>query len=440
MGTIRRESEIKWLRGLPAGMNNIAPDAALPTNEFGIPVAARDALNVDFTKEGKWRRRQGHGLTIPLPDAHSVFAHPEFPYLMARDSNTLYAMGPELEPEAVVTGLGEDATSYCVLNGELLWTIEKRATGRIDTLLVNRPLGLPNPPGVPGLAAGTNGGLHPGNYRVCLSYLDAEGEESGTCPPSPTIAIDANGAITVTLLPPPAGIVATRVYVTEANGRDFYHAFDADPDETSVRLIEGERGDEARTPHLIPLPAGHILREINGIVLMAVDNRVHYGEAMRPRLHRPAHNFIPFAARVDMLQPVGEAESAGMYVAAGKRVYFLAGATPKQANIRMVRTYGAVPGSGLSVPAEVAALEGIPGEVAYWMGSDGTPCLGLPNGTVKVLAKGAAMTQFERGASLLREVNSITQFVTAGPQGPVGAIAATDVAEVFQYRNGILIP
>lgn len=439
MGQIRSERDVKWMRGAVAGLNNIAPDNAMPTNEFGLPVALREALNVDITKEGKFRRRKGHSLAIALPDAHSVFAHPEFPYMVARDGNAFYAIDPQLELEQLATGLGDTPTSYCVLNGELLWTTEKVATGRLDSLLVNRPLGYAAPGGVPALTPAANGGLAEGRYRVCLSYLDGEGEESGTCAPA-GVDIAANGAITVTLLAPPAGMVATRVWVTEPHGKEFYWAYDADPDELSVRIVDGMRGDIVRTPHLTPLPAGHIIREINGIILMAVDNAVLYGEAMRPRLYRPATNFVPFAARVDMLQPVGEASNAGFYVAAGKRVYFLAGATPKQGNIRMVRTYGAVPGTGLSVPAEVANLEGIEGDVAYWMGADGTPCLGLPGGTVKTLAKGAAMTQFERGASLLREVDSIAQFITAGPKGPIGAIAAADVAEVFHYRNGIPVP
>lgn len=430
------ERNVRPIPSLPLGMNNTTPENEPPTDERGVPRSVRDAVNVDFTDAGKFRRRGGHGLEVPLPGAHSLFADDDFPFLMVRDGNALYALDQALEPELVLDGLGDGETSYCELNGELLWTIEGRACGRLDSLLNNRPIAVPTPD-TPRLAQGSGGGLAAGAYRVQLTFVDAHGEHGGASEPA-AIVLPENGAITVTLPPRPASVDGTRVWVTPADGKVPLHAASVAASVDSVLVEAGPRGDALDLQDLQPLPPGQLVREINGIVLMAQDSFLLYGSAMRPRLHHPDH-FVPFKARIDMLQVVGEADAAGVYVAAGKRVYYLAGATPKQFSVRMVRTAGAVPGTGLSVSAETVGVEA-PGVVAYWMGSDGTPCLGLPGGTVRPLAKGVAMTRFDRGASLLREANGLTQLLTAGPKGPLGAIATSDTAEVFQYRNGKLIP
>lgn len=420
----------------PLGMNNTTPENQPPTDERGVPVAVRDALNVDFTAAGKFRRRQGHSLELALSGAHSLFADDEFPFLMVRDGDALYALDQELAPEQVLDGLGDGETSYCELNGELLWTIEGRACGRVDSLLANRPLAVPTPD-APRLSAGSGGGLAAGTYRVQLTFIDEHGEEGGASEPAEIVLPD-NGAISVAVPPRPATITGVRVWATAADGSEPLHAASAPASVDTVLVEAGPRGDALATADLSPLPPGQLVRELNGIVLMAVDNFLLYGTAMRPRLTQPDH-FVPFKARVDMVQVVGQAGDAGVFVAAGKRVYYLSGPTPKQFSVRMVRTAGAVPGTGLSVPAEAVGVEAV-GHVAYWMGSDGTPCLGLPGGAVRPLAKGVAMTRFDRGASLLREVNGLTQLLTAGPQGPLGAIATADTVEVFQYRDGQLIP
>lgn len=427
------DSQLQTFAGFPRGINNTAREEDVPRD------AVRDALNVDFTADGKPRRRQGRTKVLDLPGLHSVWGCPEHPTLLGRLGDDLIAIDPHAgyATRVLASGLGLEEASYCELNGEVLWTVEDRASGRLDALQVNRPLGLPTP-GMPALSLSTNGGLPAGVYQVSLTFRDAFGEDSGA-PRASTISVPANGAIVVALPPAPAAAVETCVWVSEPDGTALYHAIATDADTPSLTLRDTPRGDELQTQHLSPLPAGQIVREVNGIVLMALGNVLYHGEAMRPRLGRLARNFIPFADRIDMLQPVGEGTAAGWFVGAGSRTYFLSGATPLQASIRFARVAGAVPGTGLSIPGELAGYPQF-AQVAYWMGRDGSPCLGFPGGEVKVLAKDTAMTRFARGASLARELNGIRSLLTAGPQGPIASMAATDKAEVFHYRNGIPVP
>lgn len=66
-----REEELPRAGPWPAGVNNLAPEGRLPTDENGRPTVLREADNVDLTTAGYGKRRQGSescfsGVLIPL--------------------------------------------------------------------------------------------------------------------------------------------------------------------------------------------------------------------------------------------------------------------------------------------------------------------------------------------------------------------------------------
>lgn len=427
MGIVR-DGDLESIR-FPLGMDNTSAEQSVPRG------AAREAVNVDIRNDGSFVSRGGATRRLALSLPHSLFGHAEWPYLMAREGGALLAIDPALEPEVVVTGLDDTEASYCVLNGELLWTVEGRATGRIDSMLNARALGLPTPP-APTLSAGLYGGLDEGTYLVALGYLDAEGVESGLGEPA-SIAITGGGIEVAIPAALAAGVATVRVYASDANGSALWHVLDLDAAAASATITAGDWGDEPETAGLAPFPPGHILRELNGVVWMAYDRWLLHSLPMRPYLTQPADAWLGLNARIDLLEPVGQGEEAGLFVAAGKRVYYFAGGVPGQQSQRMVRAHGAVPGSGCTLDG---AAFGVAGEVAAWMGNDGVPCLGLPGGTVRPLGKRVAMhTGMSRAALLLRESAGIRQLLIAGAGGQVAKFAMTDSAEVYQYRDGKLL-
>lgn len=443
MAKPRSERDLVQLTGFPAGMNNVAPETRLPVDENGIPVACRDAVNVDFDKAGRFRRRPGYTKVFDGTNVHSLFGHRDFPSMLVRAEASLYALTPAGATTEIATGLGLREASYASLGRDVAWTVENLRTGRVSPALGVRPLGVPTPPGVPALTAVAAGALFAGRYQVALSYMLASGEEGGTCYPD-VIDVDANGGIVVTLpVPSDLLVTAVRVWCSEANGAELYHVRDVSAGTTSYTIGAGARGKSASELGLIglePLPPGHILRELNGILWMAWDNQVFYCEPMRPGLTHLGHNRIPYHDRITMMQPVGQASNAGMYVAAGGRTYFHAGATPKRVDMQQVYPYGAVPGTGCTVPASFFGSD-YKGEAAYWMASNGVPVLGLPGGTVVPLADNTvAMTRFDRGASFVRQVNGIRQAIIAGSGGHRNEFAARDRAVVRHMRNGIPVP
>src|SRR5690606_4914612 len=202
----------------------------------------------------------------------------------------------------VADGLGGQPASYAELNGDILWTVEGVATGRLSSALQGRPLGVPTPPGVPKLEAQGNGGLFGGSYKVALSYQLESGEEGGCCEPR-SIMVEDNGAIVVTLPDPEdARVEAIRVWASERGDGTLYHVIDVPAGVGEVVISDGARGKDMEAEFLRPLQPGHLLRVLNGIPWMAVGNQVYHCAPMRPGLHHPGHHRFPFQKRIDMMQ------------------------------------------------------------------------------------------------------------------------------------------
>ena len=430
MGVIK-DSDLSPIAGWPGGINN----AGAETSSIDT---VRDAVNVDFRPDGKFSLRAGYRRVLAGTHVQSLWSHPLFPFALVRVGQQLLAIDPTYAPTVLVDNLGLGQASYTELNGSALWTVAGVATGRIDANLVLHPFGVPSPDGVHGLVADTNGGLDGGVYQVAISY-SINGEEGGAGL-ARQITIADNGAIRVTLPDPHGAVDTIRIWVSECDGTLLYHFMDVMAGMAEVLVTRSPRGKDLQTQFLQPLPAGHLLRVLNGIPWMAVQNQVYYSEAMRPGLHHPGFNRFSFQAKVDMMQPVGQADSAGMYLAAGKRTFWLGGATPKAMSQRIAYPYGAVPGTGLTVPGSVFG-QSSPAPHAYWMATNGVPCLGLPGGEVLPLTdKTVAMHRFERGASLLREVAGVRSVVTAGQGGGLSPYGTSDKVVVRHFRNGIVVP
>jgi hypothetical protein len=140
-----------------------------------------------------------------------------------------------------------------------------------------------------------------------------------------------------------------------------------------------------------------------------------------------------------MMQTAGEAEDATLFVASGDVTYRLTGeGKPSTMRQRVAYAHGAVPGTGMTVPANI--FGDYVGTAAFWLADNGVPCLGLAGGSVVPLTEDTvSMHRFERGASLLRSINGMRQVIVAGRGGSISRFAASDAVEVLQYRNGILI-
>jgi hypothetical protein len=396
----------------PAGIANVPPETSLPRDENGNLVALREADNVDLLADGKLARRGGRA-KVYTGAPHSLWRDGHLPFALFVDGTALrafYGPGQVVDLAAVATR----ECSYALVDDKVYWS------NGLDTGIVTvdgdvLPWGCPQPPGQPTLTAvaGT-GGLHAGRYQVAITYLTGSGEESGT---GAAVLVDVaeGGGIALSGIPtPPASVSVIRVYVTQADGDVLYQAVDLTPGVGSAMLNFGVRRKPLATQFLEPMPAGRIVRWLNGRVYVATaDGSMVWSEALRYGLTNLRRNSIGYG-RIAMMEPIGAGgDGAGLFVADQKRTYWLGGNDPANFTRRIVYHASAIPGTAVRVPASLLGLDQT-GEALYWLAEDGVGMVGLPGGTVQPQrGRQVVAPKATGGASLWREQEGRRQVLTA---------------------------
>ena len=433
MASIRNPEGLR-LRGFRAGMNNVAPDQDLPTNEFGITMALREALNVDLVGPSKKaRRRAGYTLKVP-GSAHSPWGFEG--RLLAAVDGDLCAYDSSFGLLGTVRAdVGDRRISYAAYNDDLYWSNGaeiRRLRGRD---FADLPVWI-DAPGVPNAQALGGGSLAAGAYRVAMTWLDAEGRESGAAGAAEADVADG-GALRVYNIPSaPADAVTARVYVSPPNGEELYATADLSPLVTQTVITQVGDGKALETLWRQPLPPCEILRAWSGRLLGGSGNLLVWSDPLRPGL-TTHDNYMRFGARITLLEPVGEGTgSAGVFVADHAKVYWLDGAKPDEWSRSIRYSHPAVPGTSLVVPGTDVGLEA-PDPVAAWMSANGVFCLGLPGGRVVPLTEGrlAAHEDGVEGAAMLRVQNGLRQLVMSYMASTTGALAVGDRATATVIRH-----
>lgn len=360
----------------PLGIDMLSPETAMPHDQNGEVIAARDCVDGDFNRAGQFASRPG--LTKTGADAlQCLWTRP--------DGTASYAVqGSELVQVTrngnAVTTLSVDALNgpqpvdFCELNGEVLYSTP-------DTMRIiandgtTRPLCVPDAAAL-ALAQSTAGALYGGRYSVAFAWVDAHGQE-GALSPIATLTIDNGRGIRVTLPTPPDGIPVARIYRTGQNGNILYQATDAPAAMGSYLLGTGQQGKQADNAYLRAIPPGRFVRAWRGRLVTVRGRFLYLSEPMRYGLYSPRHGFVQFPDRITFI----EAVEGGIFVGQHDTVLFLDGAKPDDWQLR--RTGGArpVPHSSMLVSSDLfdTNLELQNGDHAVWLAGNGY-VLGTPTG------------------------------------------------------------
>lgn len=339
--------------------------------------AVRDALNVDFDREGNAHRRAGFQ-AVDNRSSHSLWRS-------ARTGQTLGIVGDHLcriEP----TGVTQIApmspasrVSFTDLRDRIVVS-HRHYIGQLmpDDALV--PLGV-EPCGLGPVSATAHGGLPAGDYLVAACYL--RGTEEGPISPVSKLSVYDSGGIQFEALPTPADptITSVRLFRTAPDGEALYQAADLPLGLGNYYMGSGTLGGAAVTQHLSTIPPGRYVRYWRGRLLSARGRSLYVSEPMRYGLYSPRHGFIQESAPITMLRPV---EGGGVYVGTRFGVAFYGGATPGDWTRTQLAPYPPVPGSDALIPGGQldADLElGATNEVALWLCPSGY-VVGTPDGRV----------------------------------------------------------
>lgn len=424
----------------PAGINNTASEEAMPRDQWGNVVALRDAVNVDITPDGKPQRRQGYTRTVQGSDVHSAWSDDYLPFGLFVDGARLCVMHADESVETLREGLSLGLpVSYTRVNDAVWWS-NGQQSGIVTAGLAQMPWSAGEPPGAPMLTAVSGQGTLPrGTYQVTVTFLDAAGRESGA-PRAAVVDVPDNGAILVQHIPQPPYGGRVRLYASQGQDGDLRAAvtLDAGIDEYLLRApAEGRRCD---TLLLRTMPPGQLVAHGNGRLFVARGREVFFSPALRYGLVHPSAGRVGFVGRVQMMAFVGDGtDGAGLYVSDTKRVYWLAGADPKNWSQVIAYSTPALPGHIAWVPGSVFGLQ-TDNLLPCWHSRDGRLCVGTPGGQVvtpqpREGMPDAAWDTGDAAALHYIERPGDRRLLSAVRGASPSNLAVTDTLVVHEYRH-----
>ena len=372
------------------GINNRLPDHQLGIVERGRKAGdyLRNAVNVDLTAAGTLQRRKGSTLAQAGANCHSLWSDGEQAFYV--DGDTLYQYPRTAMRSGLVPGR---RVSWCKTpTGDVIWSngtvLERIRAG------VSAPLGLPVPNPAPIVTASNGGGLSAGVYQVAITTTNAAGEESGATWPI-QVAVPEGGRIEASGLPG----TLTNLYVSPLNGDTPYLATTTSSSSYTIPIM-GALGQSLQTLGLRPMPAGEIVREHGGRLLVVSGSTLYYSEPFGYGLHDPLRGRIPFGGRITLLAPV----EGGCYVGTETETFWLPGGDIEKTEVVGLLPYGAVPGTDTALENETGVA---------WMSTRGLIVADAQGQAKNVQEDTVAVGPAQIGATLYREQDGMRQLVAS---------------------------
>ena len=376
--------------------NNTSPDAFSP-EDLAV------ALNVDLDDSLATGRRKGYSAPVTAAVDRDLWASGAV--CLGVGSNTLKMINPDFSTTTLRAGLTAGrALSYAVA-GDRVFYANGVELGCVQNG-IDRAWGLAVP-GTPVAAAG-NGALAAGLYQYVVTYLRADGQESGAGKAGTIELMTAGGielaSISVSADPTVAHKI---VYATSVGGQTLYRAGLIANADTTYAIREVRTGASPLVTQFLSLPpAGDHIAYWNGWMLVAQGARLYPSEAYAPELF-DLRKAVPLLDRITMVAPVRD----GVWLGTNSQVLWLTGDSPETWKYRAVADYGVIPGALAYADSELLA-GGTPGEQIAFFATKRGLCVGHIGGAfANLTAERFAYPVQERGAAVVRRHRGIVQLV-----------------------------
>src|SRR5688572_967841 len=325
----------------PNGLTEYAQFKGLSNTVAPEYLAADDltlARNVDVNDVGHILRRRGHSAPVSEDSFSSLYSDGTT-CIAVRDGTALVRILPDLSIQTLRTDLTAGLLVSSTTIGARVYYSNGAETGCVENGQ-NRSWGLEPPPAQPAAEA-VSGTLRAGRYQYAVTYLRADGQESGS-QRAQTFELAADGGIRLSDLPSlVSGAELYGIYFSKWNGEVLYRAAVLPVGATSFTLSDEFDGAVMlRTQHLRPAPAGHIVEAFGGWALVASGDTLYPSEPHSPELF-DLRRGIRMAAPITFVAPL----DSGVYVGTDTQVVWLAGDSPAKWQYNPRLSYGAVRGA-----------------------------------------------------------------------------------------------
>jgi hypothetical protein len=394
----------------PEGMNNIAPDDALPVSRYGRTTAVRNAVNVDVDETGQMRRRKGYSKIFSGFGVRGAYSCDAGVFFL--QGTGLYMLQADNSATKLCDGVFGTEVTYEYFNGAVYFS-----DGRITKRIVNGVAyewgqDVPAQP----LVSQAAGEMYPGKYLVAITTLDGE-RESGASEVV-EFTLDAPGGLRVTNLPTNK---TTRIYVSPPNGTTLYLTAEVFPGTVSRDITALLTGKPLDLLFMIKPPAGRIIRHFNGRMYIADGKTVWYTEPFSLEHVHPGRNFIQFTEPVTVMEPV----ESGLWIVSGKTEFFQ-GNGPEDFRPETKLEYGALYGTSHVLDRTKDAL---------WYSEKGIVMGGKDGQATNLQEKNIAADSGSAGAVLVREQDGVRQMVVSVQNPTVSPLAASSFIEMEVVRK-----
>lgn len=409
------------------GINNVDAAEQIQDNEL------RAAKNIDIDRRGKLSRRKGFSQIYSGTNLHSLWSDGNITLFV--EEGVLKSLDNSNNATTIRSGMTRfGRVSYYSVEGKIYYT-DGNVTG-IYSVDGSTPLGLPTPSTRPVLTPST-GVLPAGQYGVAFTVADASGAESGATISSWIQLSEDDAGINISGLHTAyAGATYVNIYMTTADGAEFFLARTVSAGVSSTSVSHPPQGAALRTQFLDAMPAGNHIAYFKGRILVARDNVLYYSEPYSP-LTRLIQNFLMFPGKINMIAPVED----GVYFSVeNDSIYHMYAGHPNDWSISQKASYPAIEGTAVLVDAELLPEE-LREEGWLWLSKNGI-CIGGAGGSFRNLtATRYAVADSDIGTAMLMQRDGTNQYVsTIHPNdGEVNNLHFSDVAVAEVRRNGVTI-
>lgn len=279
-------------------------------------------------------------------------------------------------------------------------------------------------PAAPGVSL-ISGSLNPGTYLLSIVHATSSGEEGGASPVQ-AIELLSVGGIRVTLPSSPAGADNVHIYLSAADGGVLTRHSAVAGGSGLADLTTRYDGVTLAQEHLEPQPAGHLVAEYHGRLLVATGSMLTYSQPRTPGKYLPTKGAVAFPSRVTNIVPC----SGGVYVTTTDATWWLPGDDISDAPARLILPYGAAEGSRFKMRT---------GETVGWYGDKGVIVAGPDGAANEVQSANVATDTADVAAVLVREVGGVSSLIVSmsGNVAPSALADADIAAEVAGRLHGL---
>lgn len=401
IGQERDQDTVTYL-GFTGLRNNIASERMAITDLV-------TAVNVDLDNSGRLSRRAGYTSVLAGTRVHSMWADESEDVCLYVAGSALRRLNADYTSTLVRSAVSDLPVAYTRVN-DLVYFANEAISGVYDiTAGAARAWGMDAPASV-GITASV-GVLSGGVYQVTMTYLAADGRESGA---GLAQAIHVNDGSSLILWLPVSTdpqVVAKIVYVTTADGDMLYELATVGAAVTSATYNGGALSRPLNTQFLSPAPAGQAVAFYRGRMFVACGDALYPSSAFGYELF-DLREHLQLDSRITMLAPLMDKENSdvsqnsGFFIGTERSCGVLVGSGPENFQYVPKLSYGAIPGTVAMVDGTLFADGSSTARlIPLWLTQRGI-CAGLPNMQVQNLTRakydfsatgqGAAMFRHEQ--------------------------------------------